>query len=78
MVTGMFKVFNYVYALIYPGATLSFATPFILVYFGVSSKNHTKPFSVSTLVGSSIIATKLYITAQSQYPKKSLYSILWN
>uniref|UniRef100_M1DFF0 Gag-pol polyprotein n=1 Tax=Solanum tuberosum TaxID=4113 RepID=M1DFF0_SOLTU len=51
MVTGTLRVFNLdVYALIDPGATISFITLYIAVNFNVSPETLSKPFSVSTPV----------------------------
>ena len=43
-----------------PGASFSFVTPYIDVEFRVSLKILVDPFSVSTLVGKSIIAQWVY------------------
>lgn len=53
----MLPVFHiYVCALLDPGAILSFATPCIVVEFGVRPKILLEPFSISTLVSNLIIA----------------------
>ncbi|XP_069146940.1 uncharacterized protein [Solanum lycopersicum] len=44
-----------VYALLDPGTTLSFVTPYIVVPFSVSPKTLSKPFSVSTQVRDSVL-----------------------
>ena len=57
----MLQIFHlHVYALLYPGASLSFVTPYIAVDFGVSPKILAEPFLVSTPVGKSIIYRWVY------------------
>uniref|UniRef100_M1DWL7 Gag-pol protein n=1 Tax=Solanum tuberosum TaxID=4113 RepID=M1DWL7_SOLTU len=52
VVTGMIQVFNFnVYALLDPGASLSFVTPYVPVDFNVLLDKLSEPFSVSTPVG---------------------------
>uniref|UniRef100_M1BQ68 Gag-pol polyprotein n=1 Tax=Solanum tuberosum TaxID=4113 RepID=M1BQ68_SOLTU len=59
VVTGMLQVFSIdVYALLDPSATLSFVTPFVAMKFDVLPETLTKPFSVSTPVGDSVVAKK--------------------
>jgi len=61
VVTGTLRVFNFdVYALLDPGDTLSFVTPYIVVNFGVSPETLSEPFSVSTPVGDPVIARRVY------------------
>ncbi|XP_070020045.1 uncharacterized protein [Nicotiana sylvestris] len=48
------------YALIDPGPSLSYVTPFIASSFGVEPEQLHEPFSVSTSVGDSITATRVY------------------
>ncbi|KAG5589895.1 hypothetical protein H5410_040409 [Solanum commersonii] len=49
VVTGMIQVFNYnVYALLDPGASLSFVTLYVAMYFNVIPEQLSEPFSVST------------------------------
>lgn len=61
MVTGTLQVYHlHVYALLDPGVSLSFVTPYIVVDFGVSPKILAKLFSVSTPMGKSIIARRVY------------------
>ncbi|XP_070010140.1 uncharacterized protein [Nicotiana sylvestris] len=48
------------YALIDPGSSLSYVTPLIASSFGVEPKQLHEPFSVSTPVGDSITATRVY------------------
>ncbi|WMV59458.1 hypothetical protein MTR67_052843 [Solanum verrucosum] len=62
VVTGTLRVFDLdVYALLDPGATLSFVTPYIAVQFIVSSETLSEPFSVSTPVGDPVIARRAWI-----------------
>ncbi|KAH0721575.1 hypothetical protein KY285_005148 [Solanum tuberosum] len=61
VVTGLLRVFDLdVYALLDPGATLSFVTPYIAVKFDVSPETLSEPFSVSTPVGDRVIARRVY------------------
>ena len=61
MVIGTLRVFDLdVYALLDPGATLSFVTPYIAVQFSVSPETLSEPFSVSTPVGDLVIARRVY------------------
>ncbi|XP_070003090.1 uncharacterized protein [Nicotiana sylvestris] len=48
------------YALIDPGSSLSYVTPFIASSFGVEPKHLHESFSVSTSVGDSITAARVY------------------
>ncbi|XP_070013344.1 uncharacterized protein [Nicotiana sylvestris] len=48
------------YALIDPGSFLSYVTPFIASSFGVEPEQLHEPFSVSTPVGESILAARVY------------------
>ncbi|WMV54304.1 hypothetical protein MTR67_047689 [Solanum verrucosum] len=64
VVIGILRVFHLdVYALLDPGATLSFVTPYIAVNFGVSPETLSEPFSVSTPVGDPVIARRVYINS---------------
>ncbi|KAH0683010.1 hypothetical protein KY289_020762 [Solanum tuberosum] len=57
----MIKVFTLdVYALLDPGASLSFVTPYVVMNFDVLTEKLCEPFSVSTLVGESILAKRVY------------------
>ena len=61
VITGRLCAFDLdVYALLNPGATLSFVTPYIEVQFNVSPETLSEPFSVSTPVCDPIIARRLY------------------
>ena len=71
MVTGMLQVYYlYFYAFLDPGAFLSSITPYIAVNFGVSPKILAEPFSVSTLVGKSIIARWIYMNCPIMVSQK--------
>ena len=49
VVTGTLRVFDLdVYALLDPGATLSFVTPYIAFQFNANQETLSEPFSVST------------------------------
>ena len=52
--------FTYKYALIDPGSTLLYVTPFIDGNFKRTLKLLVKPFEVSTLISESIIARRVY------------------
>ena len=61
VVTGMIKVFAFdVYALLDPGASLSFVTPYVANKFDVLPERLCEPFCVSTPVGDSILAERVY------------------
>ena len=61
MVIGMLKVFSIdVYALLDPGATLSIITTLVAKKFDILPDILHEPFIVSTPVGESIIAKKVY------------------
>ncbi|KAH0709413.1 hypothetical protein KY284_010840 [Solanum tuberosum] len=52
VVTGMIKVFTFdVYALLDPGASLSFVIPYVAMNFDILPKQLLEPFSISTLIG---------------------------
>ncbi|XP_070039528.1 uncharacterized protein [Nicotiana tomentosiformis] len=61
VVTGILTVQTHdVYALIDHGSTLSYATPYVAMEFGIKPKQLLEPFSVSTPVGESIVAARVY------------------
>ena len=61
VVTDMQKVFDItVYALLDLGESLSFVTPYVPINFDVIPEQLCEPFSVSTHVGESILAEKVY------------------
>jgi len=61
VVTSTLSIFSYyVYALIDPGVTLSYVTPFVAKKFGVEPELLHEPFAVSTPVGDSVKARRVY------------------
>ena len=61
VVIGMIKVFTLdVYALLDPGTSLSFVTPYVANKFDVIPEKLYEPFCVSTPVGESILAERVY------------------
>ena len=61
MVTGMLQGFSiYFYALLYAGATLSFVTLLVTKKFYILLDVLIKPFSVTTPVGDSVVARKVF------------------
>ncbi|XP_070023253.1 uncharacterized protein [Nicotiana sylvestris] len=61
IVTGILIVQSHdVYTLIDPGSTLSYITPFIAMEFGIEPDHLHEPFLVSTPVGESITAARVY------------------
>ncbi|KAH0636267.1 hypothetical protein KY290_036703 [Solanum tuberosum] len=61
VVTGMLQVFSIdVYALLDPNATLSFVTPLMAMIFDVLPEKLEEPFSMSTPVGDSVVAKRVY------------------
>ncbi|XP_070013060.1 uncharacterized protein [Nicotiana sylvestris] len=61
VVTGILTVQSHdVYALIDPGSTLSYVTLYIAMEFGIESDQLHEPFSMSTPVGESIMAVRVY------------------
>jgi len=61
VVIGMLQVFSIdVYALLDPDATLSFVTPFMAMKFEVPPEELKEHFSVSTPVGDSVVAKRVY------------------
>ena len=61
VVIGMLILFSFdVYALFYPGATLSFVTPLIATKFYILPDILYDPLSVSTFVDNSAVVRRLY------------------
>jgi len=61
VVIGMLRIFQFdVYALLDPVSSFSYVTPLIAVNFEMSLEIITKPILVSTPVGYSIVAQKVY------------------
>jgi len=60
-VTGILTICSHdAYALIDPGSTLSYITPFVARKFGIVPEILSDPFAVSTPIGESIIARRVY------------------
>ncbi|XP_070032208.1 uncharacterized protein [Nicotiana tomentosiformis] len=60
-VTGIFTIQSHdVYPLINPGFTLSYVTPYVAMEFWIEPEQLYKSFSVSTPVGESILAARVY------------------
>ncbi|XP_070054422.1 uncharacterized protein [Nicotiana tomentosiformis] len=61
IVTGILTVQSHnVYALIDPGSTLSYVTPYVAMELGIELEQLHESFFVSTLVGESIVAARVY------------------
>ncbi|XP_070053083.1 uncharacterized protein [Nicotiana tomentosiformis] len=61
VVTGILTVCTLdTYALVDPGSTFSYVTPYFALDFGIELEQLLKPFSVSTMVGDSVIASRVY------------------
>ncbi|XP_070034766.1 uncharacterized protein [Nicotiana tomentosiformis] len=61
VVTSILTVQSHdVYALIDPGSTLSYVTPYVAMEFGIEAKQLHEPFSISTPVGESIMVAQGY------------------
>ncbi|XP_059294542.1 uncharacterized protein LOC132047526 [Lycium ferocissimum] len=61
VVTGTLTVFTVeVYALIDPGSTLPYETPYVAKKFGIELEKLHEPFEVPTPVGESVIARRIY------------------
>lgn len=58
---GMLQLFSDdIYVMLDPDSALSYMTPYLAMNFNFVPKNIFKPFLVSTLVGESIIARRVY------------------
>ena len=74
MVTSILQLFSYdVYALFDLGATLSFVTPLIAKKFDVLLDILHEPFLVSTLVGESVVAKRVYQNCPISLPNRVSY-----
>lgn len=59
--TGMLQLFSCdVYCLLYPGSTISYVTPFLAICIDFDPEIILDPFFISTLLGDSIIAKRVY------------------
>ena len=71
VVTGMLKNFTLdVYALLDPGATLSFVTPLVAKKFDVLADILHEPFLVSTPVGESVVPKRVYRNCPISLPNR--------
>ena len=71
MVTSMSKIFTLdLYGLLDPGDTLSFVTPIEAKKFDVLPDFLHEPFLVSTLVGESIVAKRVYSNCPISLPNR--------
>ncbi|XP_049388796.1 uncharacterized protein LOC125853135 [Solanum stenotomum] len=69
VVTGILQVFSIdVYALLDPGSTFSFVTPFVVMKFEVPPEELKEPFSVSTPAGESVVAKRVYSISPISLP----------
>ena len=74
MVTGLLKVFSSnVYDLLDPGATLSFFTPLVSKKFDILPDILHEPFIVSTPVGESVVARRVYRNCPIIMPNRAFY-----
>ena len=74
VVTGMLKVFSHgVYALLDPGATLSFVMPLVAKNFDILPNIFHEPFKVSTTVGEFVITQMVYRNFPIMLPKRVSY-----
>ena len=70
----MLKVFSIdVYALHYPNATLSFVTPLVAKMFDILPVILHEPFIVSTPMGESFIAKRVYRNCPIMLPNRVFY-----
>ena len=61
VVTGMLQVFNfYMYALLDPGANLSFVSPYVAMKFSIDPEILLEPYYVYNLVGESIVVSRVF------------------
>ncbi|KAF3632361.1 hypothetical protein FXO37_27514 [Capsicum annuum] len=61
VVTGTLQIFSRdLYVLLDLGSTLSYVTPYVAVGFGFEPSVISEPFSISTLLGDSIVARRVY------------------
>ena len=74
VVTGMLKVFYIdLYALLDPGATLSFVTPLVAKKIDILPNILHEPLIVSTPVGESVVAKRVYKNYPIMLPNRVLY-----
>ena len=74
VVIDLLKVFSIdVYALLDPDATLSFVTPLVAKMFYILHDILREPFIVSTLVGESVVAKRVYRSCPIMLPNRVSY-----
>lgn len=74
MVTGKLKMITLdVYALVYPGTTLSFVTPLEAKKFDALPNILHEPFLVSTPVGESVVPKRIYQNCPISLPNSVSY-----
>ena len=74
VVTGMLRVFTInVYAKLDSGATLSFFTPLVSKKFDILLNIVHQPFIVSTPVGESVVAKRVYRNCSIMLPNRVSY-----
>ena len=74
VVTGMLQVFWIdVYALDDPGDTLSFVTPLIARKFNIFPDILNEPFIVTTSVGESVVANRVYRNCHIMFPNRDIH-----
>ncbi|XP_070050312.1 uncharacterized protein [Nicotiana tomentosiformis] len=60
-IKGILTVFSlHAYALMDPGSTFSYVTPYFALDFGIEPEQLLEPFSMSTPVGDSVISSRIY------------------
>ena len=70
----MLKVFSIdIYELLDPGATLSFVTPLVANFFYILPDILHEPFIVSTSVGESVVAKRVYINCPIMLTNRDSY-----
>ena len=74
MVIGMLQVYSIdVYALLHPGAKLSFVTPLISWKFDILANVLKDPFMVTTPVGDAVVAKRVYRNYPIMLPIRVTY-----
>ncbi|WMV07799.1 hypothetical protein MTR67_001184 [Solanum verrucosum] len=74
LMTSMLKVFHFdVYASLHLSATLLFVTPYVAMRFDVGLKILSNPFHVSTPVGDSIVAKRVYRNCPIYVARRATY-----
>ena len=74
MLTGILKVFSIdLYSLLDFSSTLSFVTPLVPKKFEILPDILHEPFLVSTLVGESVVAKRMYRKFPIMFPNRVSY-----